>query len=309
LLPVIDTTLLLSLIKMEIVSGSFGGYFINQVNRLLILKGDPRCHALVMFCHNLMWFDFVDPEWTEPNLLAALRDDDGDDRDAAWAGFFWAAKIPRPPLYRKLKGALIRVATDDALSKRSHEQVLAGILLVGWAAPDPETGQAQISDDEMRDLLLRSDDEFRSHVLWQAERWAQEDKEGAAIRWADQTERLLENVWPRQIAAKTPQISARLCNFVFSNKDRFIKRAAIVLPLLSRAEGDSVVLPNLRKSKENIVDIYPEQTLTILDAILPENAMAWPFGIESTIERIGKADGRLSSDPRILSLKRRWDAR
>lgn len=283
--------------------------WLKHANALLAVGGEPRCHALVIFCHNLVWFNFVAPEWTETNFLPVLRNDSGDDRDAAWAGFFWAAKIPPPSLYRKLKGALMRIATTNATSKRSHEQVLAGMLLVGWAALDPDTGQPNISNDEMRDLLLKSDEEFRSHVLWQAERWAENEGEQAEIRWSEKIEALLEDVWPRQILAKTPRISARLCNFVFSDKDRFVRRVAIVLPLLSKAEGDSIMLPNLRKSKDNIVDIYPEQTLAILDAILPENAMAWPYGIESTIERIGKADGRLNADPRLLSLKRRWDAR
>jgi hypothetical protein len=283
--------------------------WLKHANALLALGGEPRCHALVIFCHNFVWLNFVAAEWTETNLAPVLQGDSGDDRDAAWAGFFWAAKIPPPSLYRKLKGALMRIATTKAISKRSHEQVLAGMLLVGWAAPDPETGQCYISNEEMRDLLLAADEEFRSHVLWQAERWAEHEDEQPEIRWSEKVEVLLEDVWPRQVLAKTPQISARLCNFVFSDKDRFVRRAAIVLPLLSKAEGDSIMLPNLRKSEDNIVDIYPEQTLAMLDAILPENAGAWPYGIESTIERIGKADGRLNVDPRLLTLKRRWGAR
>ncbi|RWI28561.1 MAG: hypothetical protein EOQ92_10725 [Mesorhizobium sp.] len=283
--------------------------WLSQVNRLLLVQEEPRCHSLVIFCRNLLWFDFVDPEWTRKHLIAALKSDDIDDRDAAWAGFFWAAKIPHPTLYRVLKDDLLAIAKSDTLSKRSHEQVLAGILLSGWANVDPAEGKACVSDDEMRDLLLKSDDEFRSHVLWQAERWSEAKKEATGVSWSDEIERLLEHVWPRQIAAKSPRISARLCNFAFSSKDRFVKRANIVLPLLSKAEGDSVRMPNLRKSKDNIVDIYPEQTLAILDVILPENAAAWPYGIESTIDRIGKGDSRLSNDPRLLSLKRRWDAR
>ena len=67
--------------------------WLNQVDDLLALKGEPRCHALVIFCHNLRWFNSIDPDWTEANLLAVLQSDDGDDRDAASAGFFWATKF------------------------------------------------------------------------------------------------------------------------------------------------------------------------------------------------------------------------
>src|SRR5690606_5755271 len=105
-----------------------------------------------------------------------------------------------------------------------HGQVLAGMLLVGWAASDPETGQPNISNNEMRDLLLKADEDFRSSVLWQAERWAGNEGERKEIRWSEKIEVLLEDVWPRQVVAKTPRISAQLCNFVFSDKDRFLKR-------------------------------------------------------------------------------------
>ncbi|TIP70076.1 MAG: hypothetical protein E5X63_45005, partial [Mesorhizobium sp.] len=98
-----------------------------------------------------------------------------------------------------MKDDLLAIAKSDTLSKRSHEQVLAGILLSGWANVDPAEGKACVSDDEMRDLLLKSDDEFRSHVLWQAERWSEAKKEATGVSWSDEIERLLEHVWPRQI--------------------------------------------------------------------------------------------------------------
>ena len=69
------------------------------------------------------------------------------------------------------------------------------------------------------------------------------------------------------------------------------------------------MLPELRRSGDNIVDRYPEQSLALLHAVLPDNALAWPYGMEGILQRIGKADSALNTDDRLISLKRRWDAR
>lgn len=288
---------------------SFPKRWLEQVTALLNLEGEPGCHALVIFCHQLSRFYFYAPDWTEQNLITALRSGDADERDAAWAGFLWSGRIPSPELYRLLKDDFLKLAISKSYTKKSHAEFLARLLLVGWASVDPETAVGYISDEEIRDILVKSDDEFRLHVLWQAEELAKADLPDPKIIWADEVERFLENVWPKQIVAKTPRVSAQLCNFVFSDQERFSKRVGIVLPLLSKADGERMILPELRRSENNIVDLYPEQTLAVLYAVLPDSAAMWPYDIESTIERIGKSDSRLNSDPRLVSLKRRWDAR
>jgi len=69
------------------------------------------------------------------------------------------------------------------------------------------------------------------------------------------------------------------------------------------------MLPELLRSGDNIVDRYPEQALALLYAALPDNALSWPYGMESILQRIGEADSALNTDERLISLKRRWDAR
>jgi hypothetical protein len=100
-----------------------------------------------------------------------------------------------------------------------------------------------------------------------------------------------------------------LCDLAFSNVERFPEIAEIVLPLLTTIDRDHLMLPNLRKSKDNIVDLYPQQTLALLHAVLPDNVTAWPYGIEATLKRIGEADESLRLDERLLELNRKWNSR
>jgi SIR2-like domain len=278
------------------------------VDDLLKLAGDMRRHALVIFFHNLNWFYAIDPSWTEKRLLVVFNNDDTYDQDAAWAGFLWGARVPTQSLYMRLKSDLLAFARKPLPSRRGYGEVLAAVILAGWGSTNKIVGHRLISNEEMRGLLLNVDDDFRSRILWQVERWSTE-KDEEANKWADLLPEFLQAVWPRQISAKSSTISARLCDLAFSSKERFPKIVEVVLPLLTKIDRDHVNLPNLRRSKHSIVDSYPKEVLALLNAVLPDNAAAWPPGIEETIKRIGKADDRLNTDDRLISLKRRWDAR
>jgi hypothetical protein len=69
------------------------------------------------------------------------------------------------------------------------------------------------------------------------------------------------------------------------------------------------MLPILKKSKDNIVDLHPHQTLVLLHAVLPDNVAAWPYNIEETLQRMSETGSTLNSDGRLLELKRKWNAR
>lgn len=182
------------------------------------------------------------------------------------------------------------------------------MILAGWGSRDKATGKNFVSDDEMHDLLITAGDSFRSRILWQIERWARNDKPGAGDKWAERVPQLLK-VWPRQLSARSPNTSARLCELAFSSDDRFPEIVDLVLPIVTTIERDHLMLPELRRSGPNLVDRYPERVLALLHAVLPDSAAAWPYGIEGTIERIGNADKKLLTDDRLIALQRRWDAR
>lgn len=282
--------------------------FRRNVERLLSLTGDLRRYVLVILFHQLNWFYAIDPKWSEDNLLRIFRGRSRNDKDAAWSGFFWNARTPDAALYFRLKDHLLKLAVDPFPSRRSYSEVIAGMILAGWGSRDKATGKNFVSDDEMHDLLITAGDSFRSRILWQIERWARNDKPGAGDKWAERVPQLLK-VWPRQLSARSPNTSARLCELAFSSDDRFPEIVDLVLPIVTTIERDHLMLPELRRSGPNLVDRYPERVLALLHAVLPDSAAAWPYGIEGTIERIGNADKKLLTDDRLIALQRRWDAR
>ncbi|WP_421413537.1 SIR2 family protein [Serratia plymuthica] len=286
----------------------FPSEWLANTEALLALPDNMRRYTLVILFHNLNWFFAVDPNWTEQHLLPALQGNDTNDCDSAWSGFLWGAETPNRELYMRLKNDMLEFAINPLPSHRSYSEIIAGMVLAGWGTIDEATGERCISNDDMRNLLLTANDEFRSQVLWQAQRWSNERNENPDARWEGQLSELLQ-IWPRQLSARSPNTSARLCELVFSSGDQFPALTTLVLPLLSRIERNHLMLPEFHQSKDNVIDRYPEQALVLLYKVLPDNALAWPYGMEEILQRIGEADSTLKSDERLISLKRQWDAR
>jgi hypothetical protein len=171
-----------ALLNDPLLSSLTGGFLLpsewtKRADELLSLRGDKRRHALVLFSHHLVWLFHIEPSWAERTLLSVIDKND-DDAAVFWAGFFWAAKIPQESLYLKMKSALLRLAHESSLARRQHAETLAGMLLNGWGRRVTGTGERAIRSNEMREVLINADDEFRSQVIWNLDAWSR-GSEGA----------------------------------------------------------------------------------------------------------------------------------
>lgn len=278
----------------------------SHIEALLALPGDPGRYALVIFARELNWLFAVDPEWTGEHLLEHLNSETEQDKLAFWSGFLWGRKIEGRRLFETLKPHMIRLAKTDVIEKRGHAEALAGLLLSGWHIIDEETDQRWLSNEDFRDVLAKADDEFRSRVLWLAESWWLNNDEK---RDENSLIELLRKVWPRQIAAKSSLISARLCDIAFSCTGNFTELTNAILPLLTKADGEKFSALHLYRDTDNVVDKHPKEALALLYAALPDDAQAWPYGIQATLKRIQEADSNLAKDEKLIELLRKWNSR
>lgn len=287
----------------------FSEAWLVYIANLLSLEGDLHRHAIVIFSHNLNWFYAIDPTWTEANLLSVLNGGNDSDKEAFWYGFLWAARAPNnKKLFLHIKSDLFALAKRHDLTKRGHCEVLAGIILGGWGQYDKESKERYVSNNEMRDVLLDADDEFRSRILRHIKRWANTKQNNADKIWSGLLIEFLQGVWPRQNSVKTPNVSARLFEIAFSNANQ-PELIEIILPLLTTIGANQLLLPHLRDTSDNVVDLYPYQILALLHKVLPDETADWPYYTEDTLNRISEADPSLTSDERLLELQRKWNAR
>ncbi len=286
--------------------------WLRQVESLLGLDGDLRRLAMVIFTHRLNWFYFVDADWTESNLLSVLQSEDKDDTEAWWSGYLWgASELPDDKLYQFLKPYLLDKAVSDGQKDEDLNHRLEELILSGWEKYLGTPGKILISNNEFRSGLLNGGDHFRSRILWLAKLWSTGDDERSTAMLSE----LLSNVWPVQKAAKTASSSAGLVMLAFSNEDRFLQVSEAILPHLIKIDRGHVTWPAFYQSNDTnstigkIVDRYPEPTLSVLFAVLPDNAAGWPYEMDTALDCIGNADPALKRDNRLIELKRKWNSR
>lgn len=285
--------------------------WLTLLETLLKLPDGPRQYAIIILFHNLCLFFDIVPEWTKAHLLPILQSSNQDDRDAAWCGFLFAQYLPSYELFTILKKDLLDIAIGHTRFHPTYDQMITDFILFAW---DKKQEDKQcISDEEMRALLLKSDDAFRTQILKYAQQWPiNENNQQASDIWKKQLPKLLK-IWPRQKKARSAKISATLCNLLFASGSQFPALSKLVQPLLLEKIENPNSLDIYRllfsRSEDNIIDTYPEALLEILDKVLPENASQWPQGMDKILERIRKADANLKNNKHYISLKFNLDSR
>ncbi len=276
---------------------------------LLHLGKDSRIYALNILSRNLNFLYYIDADWTERHLLAVLGGSNEDERNSFWDGFFRSAIIPHRELFLRMKLDITEFASNSRDLEDGLDRVVVGITLGGWHKKD--TGDRWIKDQEMREILIHSDENFREGTIWQARVWMTERPH----EWKEETIELFKNVWPKQKSIKSPKLSARLVDLVFADPDFFDELSDVIIPFLTKIDLDPYVISSLIRTEKrddsigDIINRYPYRVLDLLWAILPVNTNFWPYGISDIFRQLSEASPSLNDDKRFLELRRRWDSR
>jgi len=268
-----------------------------KLDQMLALHADDKRYTVVMIASRLAWLYQTDPKWVDTQMLPLSTGDDAN-TDAFWAGFFWAARAPLPPLYLKLKQAFITLASQQDLRKE-HANSLAGILLAGWAnGNDPDDSEQLISNLELREVLIHAADDLRTWILWYLQQWAKKPD----ARLGERLIPFLEQVWPRQRTVRTAQMSGKLIDLALSAPDRFPEIVMAILPRLVPINGHSMVLSRVNVN-ESIFAQHPGTLLDLLSVILSPDSGPWPYGTGEILSQLAEQP-ETRDDPRLAALQR-----
>lgn len=298
------TELLMSTLR----DGTFdaGELFSNQwkkrANQLLNLTGDTRRFVLACFGQRLNFLHHVDPRWVSKQLLPLLLNEDVDlqDKDALWSGFLSSGRAPGNELLRILIYKVVELPQKLKGVRRHHSEMMAVIFLVSWAFRKSKENKPLLSSNQLKSIILKSDAELRSQMLWLVESWSKDEgiEHDIALPF-------VREVWPKQKTVRTAQMSARLCELALSRTDDFPEFVDAVLPLISRVEDDQVFIPELRRDEKHQADEHPEAFLKLLHGVLGENPNRWPYGADAVVRRIADQQPHLKRNPMLEDLLRR----
>jgi hypothetical protein len=193
-----------------------------------------------------------------------------------------------------MKPMLLTLSKGEGQLSRRYEQMLSSLCIAAWQQKE-DTGERWLSDEELRTVLVYCSIEMRTHILWHVYKWND----------IEEKLKLLREVWPIQLAARSSAVTRSLCMIVFNDKDNFPALVDAILPLVSPRDGAGLMLPLVSDDENVIFERYPEHVLNLLSAVLPTDPSGWPYGIDAALERLSKTSGRIRKDPRIMELKGR----
>lgn len=276
---------------------------------LLDSEGDSRRYVITALSYQIRWLYAVDPSWVEDHLISILRSSCEYDVDAFWSGLFSGTSSHSIELYSRLKQEILLLAKPSSRINKSDFEVLASILLVGWLVVDRSTNVRCFNSNELRETILDTNEEFKSSLLWQLKGWVKpQDDAKDSINLPEELVRFFQEVWPLQKSAKTPTISARLCDLAFSCRFNFPKMVEVILPLITPLQRYSHIHMNI-DADDNVFTKYPSEALTLLYAALPEDVSAWPYDTDKVLKKIEESASQLGGDERLVELFRIWNSR
>ncbi|EHY9859437.1 SIR2 family protein [Vibrio parahaemolyticus] len=272
--------------------------FLSLINQLLTLPDDLHRYAIVILSGRLSWCFWVDPDWTRKNLLSVLNSSIGEDIQAFWAGVLWG-NLYGKELFLILKPSLIELACSGEVEGRGQQDAIVGLIYSAWNIKDEE-GE-WLSDLEYKEILIKANDDFRCGTLWKARSGENEGND----QWLQTFHKLMKNVWPKQLAAKSPTVSGRFCDIAFWSEEFFPEVVKLIIPFVTKLERAN----NIYLNDGKITEKYPNELLLLLNAVLPDDVNMWPYDIGRHLERMVEVCSELSEDECFIELKRKWDAR
>ncbi|WP_207101429.1 hypothetical protein [Paracoccus shandongensis] len=271
-----------------------------RAERLLVLPGAFRCHALVMLGHHFVYLYAADPPWIEKLLVPAVNSQT-EEADAILEGFLWGARVPSPDLFRQIKPGLLDLARGHTREGQRAEN-LAGILFYGWAFnAGGDSAAALISDEEFRDALINADDDFRRGILHYLLQWKEQHPE----QWNDVVLAFFQKVWPRQRALKTAPLSQALVLFILRSDDLFPELVRLLKSRLAPLRnGGGWLFAFQVEETDGLVKKYPQEALELLWVLLPDDASQWWFEIDKILSLL-EVSSDTRGDPRLSEIRRR----
>jgi hypothetical protein len=270
-----------------------------RTEELLGLPQNHRSHVIAMIAADIGWLYHTDRAWTTEHLLSILAGDDEAGIQAFWSGFLWRTRGLSPDLFPHLKAGLMRLAKTPGVAGRDQTRSIAGLLLVTWSNCKRRGEMPpQLSDAELREVLIHGDDGFRMAMLWYVQNWSKNKDED----WSEFLIPFLTKVWPRQLTARTPSTSGRLVGLALALPDRFLEVAEAIQRHL--VVSNNLFMTMFDESHTKIAEKYPLELLTLFSASLGEDPSSWPFEIGKLLKVLAEQP-LTREDPRLIRLRER----
>ncbi|WP_295963834.1 SIR2 family protein [uncultured Bartonella sp.] len=308
----VTLALLAEVFKQNLGDKSFYKKWFALIEALLRLPDTSRQYVLVMLFREINWFFQTDKDWTQKHLLPVFHSSKSIDRDAAWSGFLEIRELPCTEIFKTIKDDLFTIVKTLPAFYLKNIDRYAKIILDLWNNTDDNTGEKLITDAELHELLLKSNNQFRiiisSHLKSEFRR-NNNPSDQAKLCLAK-----LLKFWPKQMKAWSPEVSANFCELLLWSGAQFPVLLKLVINHLNKIydinqlDFGDITTPYFGNK---IIQDYPKELLELLFKVLPNATRQHatrqrPFKIAEILQKIVESDNSLETDERYRELKRRY---
>ena len=306
---ILSETLLEKPFKQNLSDEYFYKEWFDLIESLLKLPDSSRQYVLVILFSKIDWFFLINKDWTRKYLLPIFHSRKSIDRDAAWSGFFNTYYLPRPEIFSVIKDDLFTINKTRPYFYLKYIDRYAGLILALWSKTDNATGVRCITDEELRGLLLKSDDNLRMKILKRIEIWISGlTTYNSSDEWKSRLPEFF-STWPKQIDAWSPKVSTGFFNLLIWSGEQFPILLKLVINHLNKIydinqlDFGDITTPYFGNK---IIQDYPKELLELLFKVLPNATRQRPFKIDEILQKIVESDSSLETDERYIELKRRY---
>lgn len=241
-----------------------------RFDRIAKAMGTPGLLGRVYLVRALSYFDAVDPEWTNTNLLPALF--------VGHAEFqtLWQSRahgtIGSARLFNALKPHMLEHFQMQALSDHDFEGLVAQLLSVGIWHKQGNAKDYQLTAAEIKQALSIGPDSVRQHASWSF--WHMMGEEDGqpkdrAERWRKVVGPLFREVWPLDASLRNEGISRNLVLMALESETAFPDAVDAILDVVIPYQLYSLS-SSLRLDQEHneLVKQYPVAFLKLANGLI-----------------------------------------
>lgn len=250
--------------------------------------GQPYKLARVLLASRLAWIHSLNPQWAENKLLRYFNWNESPEAPVMWHGFLWQARFT-PALWPRIKPNFLDALKAKGQLGRSEEQIchLFGAICINH--PD------WLTTEETRYALRSLDNKGRAIVARLVLHRLEAAREQSEVLWDDQISPWLDQVWPKDLELRDPQVSLYLALAATHAGSSFPSAVDAIAPLLIASEDTSLLCQRL--SESGIASRESQATLRLASKIV-DTTCPWPNQyLGEVLNQIAVADAEASQQP------------
>lgn len=278
--------------------------FAIRLGRLVDASGRSGNSSASMLAHHISQLYFIAPDWVVEHLLPRFEFEHPQ-CSSAWNGFLSAALVPPSPLMEKLKPVFFDLFEQiENWGWESDVGRIAAQMTVLLSLP--KGSEPLLSRKDARWCIRSMTNRNRKDAIDYLGKVGAQSEEA----WIVEVIPFVENIWPREVALKTPSLTESWVNLLEKTGDKFLAVLQSVRRFLTPVRHASNWVYSFSRSARSawLTTEYPEGVLELLSLLISNQESRAPFELPKVLELIEDSRPSFASDYRFRRLQHLVDS-